>query len=60
MQISFFSFDCRQRLTATGVKYPVRDLEMRRWHVATLNEAVSRHVSLHFDGEPVLVFRELR
>ena len=57
MQISFFGFDRNQRITATGVVFPVRDLPLRRWNTATLNEATGRRVTLSFSGEPVIVFR---
>ncbi len=57
MQVSFFSFDPRQELTAEGVLYPVGGLKARRWHVATLNEATGDEVRLSFSGDPVLVYR---
>lgn len=57
MQISFFGFCRSQRLTATGVAFPVRDLPLRRWYSATLNEATGRRVRLVFTGEPIVVFR---
>lgn len=57
MQISFFGFDRNQRITATGVVFPVRDLPLRRWHTATLNEATGRRVTLTFSGEPIVAFR---
>lgn len=57
MQISFFGFDSAQRLSADGVKFPVRDLPLRRWFTATLNEATGRRVRLTFSGSPVVVFR---
>lgn len=59
MQISFFSFDPQQKLTAKGVVYPVEDLTLPRWHRATLNEARGECVTLSFVGEPVLVYRAL-
>jgi len=57
MQLSFFGFDSSQRLNADGVKFPVRDLPLRRWFTATLNEATGRRVRLTFSGPPVIVFR---
>lgn len=57
MQVSFFGFDPRQAISATGVKFPVNGLRLRRWFVATLNEATGDRVSLSFDGEPVIAFR---
>lgn len=57
MQLSFFGFDPTQRINATGVVYPVRDLRLRRWFTGTLNEATGRRVRLSFDGPPVIVFR---
>ena len=59
MQISFFGFDANQRLTADGVVFPVKDLALRRWFTATLNEATGRRVRLSFSGAPVIVFREI-
>lgn len=60
MQISFFGFDQSQRLSATGVKYPVERLALRRWFTATLNEATGACASLSFSGSPIVVFREIR
>lgn len=57
MQLSFFGFDPRQPLSADGVKFPVRDLALRRWFTATLNEATGDRVTLSFGGGPVIVFR---
>ena len=59
MQVSLFSFDPRQELTAEGVVYPVEKLRARRWHAATLNEATGDEVRLSFSGGPVLVYRVL-
>ena len=57
MQLSFFGFDMRGKITAEGVLYPVDGLELRRWHTATLNEATGETVRLSFTGAPIVAFR---
>lgn len=57
LQISFFSFDLTQEITAEGVVYPVERLRLPRWHRATLNEANGSCVRLRFEGEPIVVYR---
>lgn len=56
MQLSIFSFDPEQPITAEGVKYPVQALRLKRWWQATLNEATGEEVSLKFEGDVVIVY----
>ncbi|MBO7147789.1 MAG: thiamine diphosphokinase [Lentisphaeria bacterium] len=45
------------RLTADGLKYPIRDLELSRWWTATLNTALENSFSLLFESDvPLLLF----
>ncbi|MDD3886382.1 MAG: thiamine diphosphokinase [Victivallaceae bacterium] len=56
-QISLFSFDSKQEITSTGLKYPLKKMRLTRWWRATLNEAQGSSFSLDFtSGSPVLVF----
>ena len=56
-QISFFSFDPHSRVTATGVKYPLRDRELHWWYEATLNTVSDSTVTLTSTGAtPLLVY----
>lgn len=57
MQISFFSLDPSQPITAQGVVYPVEDLCLKRWWQATLNEATGEQVTLQFRSDAVIVYR---
>ena len=57
-QISIFSFSPNQAIASCGLKYPLNQLKLPRWHVATLNEAIGDHFSLDFDPtlSPLLLF----
>ena len=55
-QISIFGFDPTIPVTATGVKYPVRDLLRPYWWTATLNEAVADVVSVSITRGVVLLY----
>ena len=55
-QISIFGFDPTVPVTATGVKYPVRDLLLPYWWTATLNEAVADVVSVSIPTGVVLLY----
>ena len=55
-QVSFFTFDSRTTLHATGLRYPVKNLRPTRWWQATLNEAVGEQFEVRGDGGPALVF----
>lgn len=57
MQVSFFSPGQDTWLSATGVKFPVADLHLRRWFSATLNEATGGRIALKVSGGPAIVFR---
>lgn len=57
MQLSFFAPGPVVRLSATGVKFPVEDLETRRWFTASLNEATGDVVELALPAGTAIVFR---
>ncbi len=44
------------KISGTGFKYPVKDLELRRWWTATLNTATGDVCTLEFSGGTLLVF----
>ena len=54
-QISIFSLDPRQKITSRGLKYPLKNLRLPRWHMATLNEALEDNFSLDFTQEAPLI-----
>ena|GEM_PF-27089 len=54
--VSLFSFDPEDPLSADGLRYPVRHLRLRRWWMATLNEATGHTLGVSFRKGPVLVF----
>ncbi len=57
MQISIFSFNPNQPVSAKGVVYPVENLCFHLWYKATLNEATGDKVFFSFTGEPIIVYR---
>ena len=56
-QISIFSLNPQQEITSQGLKYPLNCLRLPKWHMGTLNEALSNEFSLVFTPEsPVIVY----
>ena len=56
-QVSIFSCDAETRVSGNGLKYPLDNLQLRRWWTATLNEASAPRPQLHFTRGPLLVFQ---
>jgi thiamine pyrophosphokinase len=55
-QVSVFSADPGTEITSEGLKYPLKDLKLTNWWVATLNEAIGEKITLTFNGGPVIVY----
>jgi len=57
-KISFFSIDNRVRVSSTGLKYPLNDLQLSNWYRASLNEATANHFILDFESDlPLIVYK---
>ena len=57
-KISLFSIDNRVRVTSTGLKYPLNDLQLSNWYKASLNEATADHITLQFESDhPLIVYK---
>jgi thiamine pyrophosphokinase len=57
-RISIFSVDNRVRVKASGLKYPLENLELSNWYRASLNEATSDKFTLHFASDlPLIVYK---
>jgi thiamine pyrophosphokinase len=56
-QISMFSCDAETRVSGSGFKFPLENLQLRRWWTATLNEAVAPSPGLDFTRGPLVVFQ---
>ena len=60
-RLSFFAVDPETTVTSAGLKYPMRELRLRRWWQATLNEALADTFSLNFTpGSRLLIYRVFR
>jgi thiamine pyrophosphokinase len=57
-QVSIFSINPENEITSKGLKFPLKNMKIVNWWVATLNEAVGKSFSLEFSGGPVLVYLE--
>ena len=57
-QVSIFSADASQPITARGLAYPLHKLRLERWWNGTLNEALGDAFSLQFPAgtPPLLVY----
>lgn len=57
-KISIFSVDNRVRVGASGLKYPLNDLQLSNWYKASLNESSADHFRLNFDSDhPLIVYK---
>lgn len=57
-KISIFSVDNRVRVNATGLKFPLKDLQLFNWYTASLNEAIADHFILNFESDlPLIVYK---
>lgn len=57
-RISIFSVDNRVRVSASGLKYPLDDLQLSSWYTASLNEACGDQFILNFESElPLIVYK---
>ncbi len=60
-KISLFSIDNKVRVSSTGLKYPLNDLQLSSWYRATLNEATADHFTLIFESDlPLIVYKAWR
>lgn len=55
--VSFIACDPGVRLTVEGVRYPVQNLALTRWHTATLNTATGDLLRVHPVNGVVLVIQ---
>jgi len=56
-QVSLIACDAGMRVSAEGLKYPVRDLALSRWWQGTLNEACGGTFRVLFGDGTLLVFQ---
>ncbi len=55
-QISIFSINPETQITSTGLKFPLKEMKLKNWWQATLNEAEDRFFELDFHGGPLIVY----
>ncbi|MBS0011777.1 MAG: thiamine diphosphokinase [Bacteroidales bacterium] len=58
-QISIFAVDKGMRISSTGLKYPLENMELENWWMGTLNECTDDQFTLDFTNGRVLVFLEI-
>lgn len=57
-KISLFSIDNHVRVSSSGLKYPLKDLQLSNWYTASLNEATGDQFTVRFDSPlPLIVYR---
>ena len=57
-QVSLIACDAGMRVSAEGLKYPVRGLALSRWWQGTLNEACGASFTVSFSGGTLLVYQQ--
>ncbi len=55
-QVSVFSIDPGTIITSSGLKYPLKEMKLKNWWQATLNEAEGPFFELDFQGGPLIVY----
>jgi thiamine pyrophosphokinase len=55
-QVSLFSIDPNTEITTDGLKFPLRNMKIANWWVATLNEALGDSFTLDFKNGRVIVY----
>jgi thiamine pyrophosphokinase len=55
-QVSLFSIDPQTEITSDGLKFPLRNIKINNWWVATLNEALGDSFTLDFKNGRVIVY----
>jgi thiamine pyrophosphokinase len=55
-QVSIFSINPETEISSTGLKFPLINLKINSWWVATLNEALGDSFSLEFSSGRIIVF----
>jgi thiamine pyrophosphokinase len=59
-QVSIFSLNSETVISSNGLKYPLKNLKISNWWVATLNEATGESFSLEFSNGRVIVYLNYR
>jgi len=59
-QVSVFSINPESEITSRGLRYELRNLKLKNWWRATLNEAKGDSFKLSFKDGPVLVYQKFR
>jgi len=59
-QVSIFSLDTETEVSSHDLRYPLKNIKLGNWWVATLNEALGESFSLEFDNGRVLVYLKFR
>lgn len=59
-QISLFSINPETQISSTGLKFPLNNLKINSWWVATLNEALGDSFNLEFSNGRVIVYLKFR
>ncbi|MEA1887793.1 MAG: thiamine diphosphokinase [Bacteroidota bacterium] len=58
-RISIFAIDKDIKISSSGLKYRLNELELKNWWMGTLNECTGDHFTLHFKSGRVLAFLEI-
>jgi thiamine pyrophosphokinase len=59
-QVSVFSINPETKITSKGLKYQLKNLKLKNWWMATLNEAIGDAFELKFIGGPLIVYQKFR
>lgn len=59
-QVSVFSINTETEITSGGLKYPIKNLKLKNWWVATLNEATGDEFELKFNEGQVIVYQKFQ
>ncbi len=57
-QVSIFSINPETEITSIGLKYPLENLKLKNWWMATLNEAEGDSFEIIFNGGPLIIYQK--
>jgi len=59
-KVSIFSINPESEISSHGLRYELRNLKLKNWWRATLNESIGGSFELRFKTGPVLVYQKFR
>ena len=56
-QVSIFAMDANTKINSEGLKYPLNNMEFKKWWNGTLNESINETFTLSFEKGSIIVYQ---